>query len=125
MAVEPAAVPFQTCGSCGHAWSTWEGFIRDPAIRLVGLQAVITPPDVNLLIFEHHCGSSISILSKRLRHLLPEPEPAGPHARLLGTEECRQHCRVLEDWEKCDAACGNARDRRLIQLVQGVKRDVG
>ena len=45
------------------------------AVRLLGLQAVITNPDFNVLVFEHRCGSSISILTPRLRHLLPEPEP--------------------------------------------------
>ena len=78
------AFPFQTCGSCRRTWETWESFVLDPAVRLLGLQAVITNPDVYLLVFEHGCGSSVSILSRRLRHLLPEPEPEDPPARLLG-----------------------------------------
>jgi len=94
----------------------------DPAVRLLGLQAVVTNPDVNLLVFEHRCGSSISILSKRLRHLLPEPKPGDPSARLLGTEQCRGHCLRLEDLEACDAPCSNARDRELILIVQRIKK---
>jgi hypothetical protein len=79
-------------------------------------------PDVNLLVFEHGCGSSISILSRRLRHLLPEPRPDHPPARLMGTEQCRGHCLHLEDLEACDAPCSNARYRRLILLVQRMKK---
>ena len=123
MTVECADGPFQICGKCKRAWSTWDRFVVDPAVRLLGLQAVITNPDINLLVFEHRCGSTVSILSRRLRHLLPEPEPDDPPARLLGTDQCRGHCLRLEDLEACDAPCSNARDRQLILLVQRKKKE--
>ena len=122
MAIECAAGPFQTCGSCRCAWPTWDGFVLDPRVRLLGLQSDIANPDANLLVFEHACGSSISIFSRRLRHLLPEPEPGAPSARLMGTDQCRGHCLRLEDLEACDAPCGNARDRELALLVQRMKK---
>jgi hypothetical protein len=114
---------FQTCGACKHAWSTWDSFILDPAVRLLGLQPVVTNPELNLLVFEHHCGSSVSILTPRLRHLLPEPEPGEPSVRLMGTEQCRGHCRSLDDLEACDAPCSSARDRKLILLIQRMKKE--
>lgn len=120
-----AAGPFQTCGSCKRVWPTWDSFVLDPAVRLLGLQAVVSMPDVNLLVFEHGCGSSISILSRRLRHLLPEPRPGDPSVRLLGTDQCRGHCLRLEDLEACDAPCSNARDRELIHLVQRLRKEAG
>ena len=122
MSVERAAGPFQICGSCRRAWPTWDRFVLDPAVRLLGLQSDISNPEINLLVFEHACGSSISILSRRLRHLLPEPEPGVPRARLLGADQCRGHCLRLEDLEACDAPCSNARDRELILLVQRMKK---
>jgi hypothetical protein len=85
---------------------------------LLGLQVQTTNPDFNVLIFEHRCGSSISILTPRLRHLLPEPELAEPPALLMGTEQCRGHCRSLADLKACEAPCSNARDRTLILLIQ-------
>jgi len=114
--------PFQICGSCKRAWATWDSFVLDPTVRLLGLQSELALPDVNLLVFEHGCGSSISILSRRLRHLLPEPQPGEPTVRLMGTAECRGHCRYLNDLEACDAPCSNARDRSLILLVQCMKK---
>jgi hypothetical protein len=90
---------------------------------LLGLQVQTTNPDFNVLIFEHHCGSSISILTPRLRHLLPEPELAEPPALLMGTEQCRGHCRSLADLEACEAPCSNARDRTLILLIQLLKNE--
>jgi hypothetical protein len=120
--VECVADPFQTCGSCKRAWPTWESFVLDPAVRLLGLQSETTYPDANLLVFEHRCGGSVSILSRRLRHLLPKPEPGAPRARLLGTDQCRGHCLHLEDLGACDAPCSNARDRELIRLVERMKK---
>ena len=67
--------------------------------------------------------SSVSILTARLRHLLPEPELGDPPAGLLGTEQCRGHCRFLGDLEACDAPCSSARDRQLILLVRCMKDD--
>jgi hypothetical protein len=99
--------------------------VLDPAVRLLGLQAATINPDFNLLVFEHRCGSSISVLTPRLRHLLPEPEDGDPATLLMGSEQCRRHCRRLEDLEMCDAPCLNARDRRLILLVQRMKQDAG
>jgi hypothetical protein len=114
------AGPFQICGSCKRAWATWDGFVLDPAVRLLGLQSDVALPEFNLLVFEHGCGSSISILARRLRHLLPGSEPGPPDVRLMGTAQCRGHCRYLGDLEACDAPCGNARDRTLILLVQRI-----
>ena len=121
MSGERAADPFQICGSCRRPWPTWDKFVLDPEVRLLGLQSEITRPDINLLVFEHSCGSSISILSRRLRFLLPVPE-TGPLASLIGTDQCRRHCLRLEDLEACDAPCINARDRTLILLVQCIRR---
>ena len=114
---------FQTCGACKRVWSTWESFVLDPAVLLLGLQPMTSNPDFNVLVFEHSCGSSVSILTPRLRHLLPEPEPDAPSVRLMGTEQCRGHCRFLEDLAACDAPCSSARDRRLILLILQMKNE--
>lgn len=114
---------FQICGSCRLSWATWEAFVLDPAVRLLGLQAVIANPDLNLLVFEHRCGSSISILARRLRHLLPGPAEGRPTTSLFATGQCHGHCRFLEDLEVCDSPCVNAHDRKLILLVNQMKKE--
>jgi len=121
MTVQSASGNFQACGACKRAWATWDSFVLDSAVRLRGFQPLLGNPDFNLLVFEHSCGSSISILTPRLRHLLPEPEPGEPTVRLMGTEQCQGHCRLLEDLAACDAPCSSARDRKLILLIQRMK----
>jgi len=114
--------PFQKCGSCGQPWTQWSDFILDPDVRLLGFQAVSGLPDANLLVFEHSCGSSISVLAKRLRHLLGDVQPESQLPVLFGTDQCNKYCRFLEILAACDRPCANARDRQLIQAVIKMKR---
>jgi len=117
--------PFLTCGSCHATWDSWRDCVLDPKLRLLGMQAVPTLPQANLLVFEHSCGSSVSVLARRLRFLLEDgsEEPRGADLpELFGTEECRTHCLTLADLDTCDRTCVNARDRRLALLVAEIKR---
>ena len=120
---ESSADPFQVCGACKRAWQTWDLFVKDPQVSLLGLQFVATDRDCNLLVFEHSCGSSTSVLARRLRHLLPDLECAEVALPVLfGTNECPGHCRSLADLEACVEPCGNARDRALILIIQCLKK---
>ena len=110
--------PFKLCGSCGRPWPSWDEFVADPQVRLLGLQAVANVPDASLLVFEHRCGSSISVLTKRLHHLVPDPHPEWPSLR--GTDSCPRHCFALEDHGACDRRCANSRDRDILQLVERI-----
>lgn len=113
----PEPTPFKTCGSCRYPWSTWDDFVADRELRLLGLQAIAGVPDASLLVFEHNCGSSVSVLSKRLRHLLPD-HPAASWPSLRGSDQCPGHCTDLGDHGACALQCRNVRDRDLIGLVQ-------
>jgi hypothetical protein len=114
---------FRACGSCGQTWRTWEDFVRDPGVRLLGLQAVLNLPDANLLVFEHRCGSSVSVLASRFRQFLPDSQDSSGWSSLRGTDRCSGHCLRLEDLQQCDQPCINARDRRLILRLLGMKRE--
>ncbi|HYK92336.1 MAG TPA: hypothetical protein VE398_26480 [Acidobacteriota bacterium] len=111
--------PFKKCGSCGKEWPHWKDFVLDGALRLLGLQAYPDLPDANLIVFEHRCGTSVSVLATRLRPMLQDPEEGSQLPLLYGTESCNGRCRHLEDLQSCDRACINARDRRLmLQLLE-------
>ncbi len=112
--------PFKTCGSCGAAWRDWRGFLADPGVRLLGLQAAPGVADANALVFEHRCGSTVSLLAYRLRGLLGYEEAGQELPELYGTATCNGHCRTLESLALCDRPCGNARDRRLTLHVAGL-----
>lgn len=110
---------FRVCGACRTSWSDWDEFVADPGVRLLGLQAVLGLADASLLVFEHRCGSSVSILTRRLRYLLPlDGSEAWPSMRF--TEQCPGHCYSLPDHLQCDQHCLHARDRRLLTLIEGL-----
>ncbi len=114
--------PFRTCGSCQRPWRDWREFVLDPGLRLLGLQVIPDMAEANLLVFEHACGTSLSVLVSRLRPYLSDAVEGAKLPSLFGSEACQQHCRTLEDLEVCDRPCVNARDRRLAVAVQTVKR---
>ncbi len=115
--------PFRVCGSCKHPWEGWREFLVDPELRLLGLQIAPELPEANLLIFEHRCGSTISVLARVLRPLLDGEER---HARnFYGSEQCNRHCRTLEDLSACDNACVNARDRAMLQKIVALRGAAG
>ncbi len=116
-------LPVQKCGSCGRQWDHWRDFILDPDLRPIGFQMIPAVQDVNLLIFEHRCGSSISVLIRRLRHFFSNGGPPADLPALFGTNLCSGHCRFLENLEGCDRECVNARDRHLILALLQMKRD--
>ena len=116
--------PFRSCGSCRKEWFHWRDFVLDPGLRLLGLQAYPDLPDANLLVFEHRCGSSVSVLATRLRPMFQDPNEGSELPLLYGTETCNGRCRHIEDLQTCDRDCINARDRRLMLQLLEMKKGV-
>ena len=117
----PVEMRFSTCGACRKHWATWNAFLEDPGVTLVGLQVAEHVPDSNLLIFEHACGSSVSVRTTKLRFLQAEEPPDSPTT--IGPEECEQRCTRLQEWKTCDRPCVNARARRVLQRILRVKEE--
>ena len=111
---------FKMCGSCGRLWSSWDEFVNDAQLRLLGLQAVVAVPEASALVFEHRCGSSVSVLTGRLHNLLPD-HPAAGWPSLRGSVECARHCLSLEDRSSCDLRCRHARDRDLLGVIAAIR----
>lgn len=115
--------PFATCGACRRHWATWQEFLDDSEVSLVGLQMAEHVPDANLLVFEHACGSSISVRTARLRFLVVEDDREPDPPARLGTEACQEVCKRLAEWKTCDRPCVNARARRVLQRILQIKQE--
>ena len=107
---------FKVCGSCRRAWPTWESFVTDPEVRLLGLQSRASLPDATVIVFEHFCGSSVSILTRRLYHLVPH-HPGAKWPSLRDSEECPGHCWDFSDHGRCVAPCRHALDREVLAIA--------
>jgi len=107
------AEPFRRCNMCGRTWATWEAFLLDPQVSLVGLQAVPKVPAASVLVFNHARCGSISVRTAKLRPLLSIDENS-----LSEVEPCDGCFRDLDDLARCDKPCSVAADRRLALEVR-------
>jgi hypothetical protein len=109
---------FRTCGMCGRVWETCEQFLEDPEIHLIGLQVMGDLPDANVVVFEHVCGTSVSVLAHRLHDLLgPVADGEWPLALLYGSKDCHGLCIDVGNLDGCDRLCRNAFDRRVTAWI--------
>ena len=118
-------MPFCVCGRCQKQWAVWRDFVVDPEVRLLGLQHVPNIPNGNLLVFDHSCGTSVSILAQQLRTFVPDQEDAVPadSPGSISTEECTRLCVDLEHLVACDRPCPRASDRRLAQAIVDLRQE--
>lgn len=112
--------PFKTCGACKKTWNSADEFIHDKNVKVLWLQVIPGHPDANCIIFEHRgCGSTISVLTPKLRYLLPRKFEYTED--LYGTEECNEHCNTRDTMAACEKKCVNAQDRELARLLVALK----
>lgn len=113
---------FKKCGACRKIWLTENEFLNDKKVKVLWLQVIPGFPDVNCIIFEHlECGSTVSVLTPKLRHLLDRKLEIVKD--LYGTEECNNLCNTRETMAACDKNCVNAPDRELARLLVSYKSD--
>ncbi|MDZ7263941.1 MAG: hypothetical protein ONB16_05110 [candidate division KSB1 bacterium] len=111
---------FKQCGACKKVWQTADDFIYDHQVRVLWLQVIPGHPDANCIIFEHKaCGSTTSVLTPKLRHLLRRKFE--DMADLYGTEQCNNHCNTRDTMAACEKKCVNAQDRELARLLVSLK----
>jgi hypothetical protein len=110
-------VPVRVCGSCAKEWACWRDFILDPDLRLLGLQSVPDLVDGDLLVFDHCCGTSVSVFLRRLRPSFPDIEECDDPPGQAVIQGCPRSCQSLEEFVACDIPCTRARDRRLVRMI--------
>ena len=111
---------FRKCGACKKVWNSADEFVNDPQLKVLWLQVIPGFPDSNCIIFEHRaCGSTVSVLTPKLRYLLPRKFEYTKD--LYGSAECNNHCNTRETMAACEKECVNAQDRELARLLVSLK----
>lgn len=111
---------FKRCGACKTEWISVDDFIYDKKVTVLWLQVIPGHPEANCIIFEHRgCGSTISVLTIKLRHLLKRDVDFTED--LYGTEECNEHCNTRDTMAACEKKCVNAQDRELARMLVSLK----
>jgi len=111
---------FKQCGACKKIWKTVDDFIYDTDVKVLWLQVIPGHPDANCIIFEHKtCGSTTSVLTPKLRHLLERKFENIED--LYGTDQCNNHCNTRDTMAACEKKCVNAQDRELARMLVSLK----
>ncbi|MBW2527864.1 MAG: hypothetical protein JRI23_27025 [Deltaproteobacteria bacterium] len=64
---------FKTCSSCGHRWPTRQSFLDDPEIVMIGYQSFMPDPELGMFMFNHACGTTLTLQAIQLADLVDGP----------------------------------------------------
>ena len=110
----PQAVSFKICSRCGFVWTGRISFLSDPTLHLVGYQVHFEELSAGLFLFNHSCGTTLSVQAKEFQDLYSGPMFA---ERLTGTEECQGSCLHEDDLRPCPAKCECTYVREVLQVI--------
>lgn len=110
----PQPVSFKICSLCGFVWRGRTSFLSDPSLHLVGYQVHFEELSAGLFLFNHSCGTTLSVQAKEFQDLCGGPMFS---ERLTGTEECQGSCLHEDDLRPCPAKCECAYVREVLQVI--------
>lgn len=105
---------FKICSQCGFVWPGRTSFLSDPALCLVGYQVHFEELTAGLILFNHSCGTTLSVQTKEFQDLYSGPMFT---ERLTGTEECQGFCVHENELRPCPAKCECAYVREVLQVI--------
>lgn len=109
-----ASVSFKICPRCGFVWTGRTYFLSDPTIHLIGYQIHFEELSAGLFLFNHSCGTTLSVQAKEFLDFYGGPMFT---ERLNGTEECQGSCLHKDDLRPCPAKCECAYVREVLQAI--------
>ena len=57
--------PFKRCSKCRVVWNTPADFMKDTGVRSIGHQESAMAGDPGVTLFNHSCGTTLSIKEER------------------------------------------------------------
>ena len=106
---------FIRCSKCGFQWESRETFLSDPAIQLVGYQVHFEMLLEGLFMFNHRCGTTLSLCAGKFRSLYDGQVFEGC---LLGKLDCPGYCLYETNLLPCPVQCECAFVRDILQVIK-------
>lgn len=106
---------FKQCPKCRHAWMSREAFLADPEIALVGYQVHFEELTAGILLFNHHCRTTLALPALVFKDLYRGPIFT---ERATGGADCPGHCLRQEDLDPCPTHCECAFVRHVLQTIK-------
>jgi len=110
---------FKTCQTCAYRWMTRADFLTDNHISLVGYQVNFNKLEAGLFLFNHNCGTTLSMQVKDFKDLYNGPIYRD---RCTGKEECPGYCLRKDKLDPCLAKCECAFVREIMQLIKQIPK---
>ncbi|OVE77943.1 hypothetical protein BVX99_01040 [bacterium F16] len=106
---------FSRCSTCGYLWKSRDHFLADPRIEMVGYQVQFDELLEGLFMFNHRCGTTLSLKVEIFRNLYngsvfeecQKDEPG-----------CSGMCIHRENLMPCPLHCECSFVREIIQIIK-------
>ena len=108
-------VSFKKCSVCKKVWITRDDFLYDTEVSIVGYQVHFDELTEGLFLFNHSCGSTISLTAGAFRDLYDGPMF---QTRMTGSDDCPGYCLTNSELRPCPVKCECAYVREIIQLIK-------
>lgn len=106
---------FKQCPSCRKKWPDYTEFLADPCLKLIGYQMFLEELKEGLFLFNHSCGTTLSITVETLAHLYNGPVH---EKRAIGSDNCPGFCLFENETGPCSEECDCAYVRSIMQIIQ-------
>ena len=106
---------FKQCTKCHHCWESREVFLGDPNLKIIGYQANFVNLEMGAFLFNHSCGTTMSILAEDFVDLYHGPFYEG---RETGGDKCPGYCLKTEELHPCSAHCECSYVREIVSIIQ-------
>lgn len=90
-------------------------FLQDPELNIVGYQANFVELEMGLFLFNHSCGTTLSIWAKDFVDLFRGTvyqEPA------FGSDQCPGYCLNKDELRPCSVHCEYAYVREIVATIK-------
>jgi hypothetical protein len=106
---------FKKCAKCGYIWSSPDLYLSDPELRIVGYQANFDSLELGTFMFNHSCGTTMSILAKEFVDLYTGYIHKN---RATGSRKCPKYCFCQDELKPCTVKCECAYIRKVGFIIQ-------
>ena len=109
---------FKICKKCEHTWATRKKFLEDVNIELVGYQVHFQELTLGLFLFNHDCGTTLSVYANQFVDLYEGPIFS---KRATGSKECPGYCLEKGNLSPCSVECECSYIREILQHIKTYK----
>ena len=102
---------FKKCQNCSALWRERSDFVGDETVNLIGYQPNFVKLSKGLFLFNHSCGTTLSVNVHKFSDLYPGPIFTNS---LSGSSDCLGYCLHKNDLRPCPAKCECAYVRFVI-----------